>query len=238
MSQEEAALDVPRVSFSSVCAGVVENATTDEAAQKFSERLAVSRTSIAEWIKTAASAKDAYVIFTSLKTCKFCSIPCNICPHYSPSLIQSCMQRVSLRGKHAVMAYDILVHEMNGTIETRREGEGPAFLGIRRFIIPKDKREEFNQQGHVPEWSSFRPRDARFKHAVASWTALGWTGRLEYAMDESFVFVYDPVVRSRAITRNGVIAKVTPRQIQDRVFERGMSEEWPLFAAKRKASEK
>ena len=194
-----------------------------------------SRQFIVEWDRTAAVVKEKYAALVASRLCAYCELPCAVCPHFNPHSVSAWMSMHGIQGRGAVIGYDILAHEINGTIETRRGGDGELFMGIRRFVVRADKREEFNAKSHVHEWSAFRPSDAAYKHSVGAYAGLGWTARRVVPMDDALVFVYDPAVRKRAITKNPSEKTVAPRELRNAVMDRGLGEEWPLFAARRLA---
>jgi len=190
-----------------------------------------SRQFIFEWNRTAAVAKEKYATLVASRLCAYCELPCSACPHFNPHCVSAWMSMHGIQGRGAVIGYDILSHEINGTIETRRGGDGELFMGIRRFVIRQNKRDEFNANSHIHEWSAFRPADAAYKHSVAAYEAAGWTGRCVSAMDDAIVFVYDPAVRKRAIAKNLQDKTIKPRELRNAVMDRGLGEEWALIAA-------
>ena len=134
------------------------------------------------------------------KTCPYCNMPCAKCPHFSLESVEAWILSERLYNKSSAMAFDVLLHEIKGTIKIHRVADWRnTFMGIEHFTVVD--REAFNA-GIVPEWTGIDGRLPECKTAIESWRTLGWT--CTKTKNDTILFAFDIAIRrQKRATRSG-----------------------------------
>ena len=179
---------------------------SEAAQQAMHERLSKSRNALLDWDRKSVVAMESYKQLIAATNCPYCpNTLCAECPHFSMRSVSAWIAHHGYRGKSSTMTFDLLSKEITGVIKTRRvDGISlTTFMGITRFIVTADKREEFNR-GAMPEWWGFECKDPIYKNAVESWRFLGWTCMYFPNVNGITLFVFDARLREDKLISSNV----------------------------------
>ena len=154
-----------------------------------------SRKYLSLWSTRKTAVKQAYFTLVAAKICPLCPTPtlCLTCPHFSPNVVNVFTAGLKMRAKSTAMAFDLLTHELKGTIVTRRSADWKGtFMGIERFVVVDPPR--FNAEGLVRETTALDATSPVAKCATESWRTLGFISRKHRG---AVLFAHSELIRAQ-----------------------------------------
>jgi hypothetical protein len=154
-----------------------------------------SRRYLSLWCSRATDVKHAYLTLVGAKNCPLCPTPtlCLVCPHFSPNVVNAFTAGLKMRAKSTAMTFDLLMHELKGTIVTRRSADWKGtFMGIERFVVVDPPR--FNAEGLVRETTGLDATSPVAKCATESWRTLGFISRKHRG---AVLFAHSELIRAQ-----------------------------------------